>query len=145
MSTSIKTRLKVVLFATVLLGGCGILTPQWPIYVTIPPEEERIKFDADAFRDNASAVPPHVKYVDVWQREEYALFQGNGPQPEAIYSIVTAQQTALQYNYYTLRRAITTFNLQPTQTKQWGSDGSIPFGSGVLFYRSYRQIGRAHV
>src|SRR3546814_7413285 len=57
-----------------------------------------LKFDADAFRDNASAVPPHVKYVDFWQREEYALFQGNGAQAEAIYSIVTAQQAALQYN-----------------------------------------------
>lgn len=140
MSISLKPSLKVILLATVLLGGCGILTAQWPIYVTIPPEEERIKFDADAFRDNASAAPPHVKYVDVWQREEYALFQGNGAQAEAIYSTVTAQQTALQYNYYTLRRAVDTFNLNRRQTKQWGSNGSIPFGSGVLFYQSYRLV-----
>ncbi len=84
----------VACLAMAVLGGCAAYSIEQPTIAMVAPGDERIVFAADDFK---GTTPVHVKFTDPWQREDYALFQGNGAQAEILYSAArTVHQVALE-------------------------------------------------
>lgn len=123
--------------AMAVLGGCAAYSIEQPTIAMVAPGDERIVFAADDFKGTTSV---HVKFTDPWQREEYALFQGNGAQAEILYSTVqTGYQVALEY-LFMVDRSVDTWNLSRKYTKSWGET---EWFWGLLvgfFYKPYRLV-----
>ncbi|MFQ6017065.1 MAG: hypothetical protein ACE5KF_02620 [Kiloniellaceae bacterium] len=106
---------------------------QSPTIMEDPPGDERIVFTADEFE---GTTPQRVKFTDVWQREEYALFRGCGVQAEIVYTTVTEDSKALEYNYL-VERTANTWNLNKKYNKVWGAYGTVRALLGEFVYKPY--------
>ena len=104
--------------AMAVLGGCAIGAIEQPTIARVAPGDERILFAAEAFKD---ASPLHVKFTDPWQREDYALFKGNGAQAEILYATITeaGYEVALEY-LFIVDRSVMTWNLNRKGSISWG-------------------------
>lgn len=121
--------------AMAVLGGCAAYSIEQPTIAKVAPGDERIVFAADDFK---GATPVHVTFTDPWQREEYALFQGNGAQAEILYSAArTGHQVALEY-LFTVDRSVDTWNLNRKYTKSWGETEWFRALLAGFFYKPYR-------
>ena len=126
-----------------VLGGCAVSDCQRPTIETVPPGDERIVFAADVFRDKA---PERVKFTDIWQREEYALFRGSGAQAEIMHITVTRPVFTIALDYrFMVDDMVETWNLNKKHAKVWGEWRKIEAPLGPYFYRPYRltEINRA--
>ena len=56
-----------------VLGGCAVSDYRRPTIERVGAGDGNIVFAADVFR---GAAPERVRFTDIWQREEYALFRG---------------------------------------------------------------------
>lgn len=129
--------------AITVLGGCAVSDYQRPTIETVPPGDERIVFAADVFRGKA---PERVKFTDIWQREEYALFRGSGAQAEIMYITVTQPVFPIALDYRSMvDDMVETWNLNKKHAKVRGESRKIEAPLGPYFYRPYRltEINRA--
>ncbi len=126
-----------------VLGGCAVSDYQRPTIDRVSPGDERIIFAADEFRGTA---PQRVKFTDIWQREEFALFRGSGAQAEIMYITVTQPvfTIALEYQFM-VDDMVETWNLNRKHAKAWGHSKPIEARLATYFYKSYRltEINRA--
>ena len=122
-----------------VLGGCAVSDYQRPTIETVPPGDERIVFAADVFRDKA---PERVRFTDIWQRKEYALFRGGGAQAEIIYSTTTTPVFTVVLNYeFMVDDMVETWNLNRKHTKAWDESRRVEAPLGPFFYKPYRLVG----
>jgi hypothetical protein len=124
--------------ATAALGGCGFSAIEPPATVNLAPQDRLILFPAQAFKGTRSL---QVKYTDPWQREDYALFKGNGAQAEILHAAITERgfEVALEY-LFTVDRSVETWNLSRQYTLSWGEPGRLQRPFAVFFYISYRLV-----
>ncbi len=126
-----------------VLGGCAVSDHQRPTIDWVAPGDERIIFAADEFRGTA---PQRVKFTDIWQREEYALFRGSGAQAEIMYITVTQPVFTIALEYQIMiDDMVETWNLNRKHTKAWGHSKRIEARLATYFYKPYRltEINRA--
>ena len=133
----------IALIAAAALGGAQALALERPMIAVIAPGDERIVFAAEEFE---GTTPRRVRYTDVWEREEYALFQGNGAQAEIIYSAAKTDEAmiALAYNLV-IARMVKTWNLNRNNVEAWGGKGEVSTPFGLFFYRRYKLARRNRV
>jgi hypothetical protein len=78
-----------------------------------------------------------VVFTDRWQTEEYALFQNDGAQSEAVMSIASERDIiALEYAV-TVRRNIESWNINRSHPIQYGGKGRVESRLGTFFYEHY--------
>ncbi len=120
-----------LVLAMAVLGGCEVSAIQRPMIAKVAPGDERIVFAAAEF---AGTTPVHVKFIDSWQREDYALFKGNGAQGEILYAAANPyDQVALEYQF-TVDRSVETWNLNRKYAKSWGDAERFPGPFAEFFY-----------
>ncbi len=121
--------------AMAVLGGCAIGAIEQPTIARVAPGDERILFAAEAFKD---ASPLHVKFTDPWQREDYALFKGNGAQAEILYATITeaGYEVALEY-LFIVDRSVMTWNLNRKGSISWGEAERFQGPFSEFFYMPY--------
>ena len=78
-----------------------------------------------------------VVFTDRWQTEEYALFQKDGAQSEAVMSIASERDIiALEYAV-TVRRNIESWNINRSHPIRYGEKGRVESRLGTFFYEHY--------
>jgi hypothetical protein len=101
--------------------------------IPVPTKDARILFAAPRFANNP---PLRLKFTDVWQREEYALFQGDGAQAEIFYIAATARETSLEYEVG-LKPRIKSWNYNSGSKIVWGEESKGFSAFGKVFYLPY--------
>jgi len=124
-------------FAAGLLAGSQTALAIEPSVKWISPDKALVLFTDPAFKKFPSK---HVVFTDMWQREEYALFQGDGAQAEIIYEAADETDTiALNYDL-TVERGVMTWNIARNHTVTWGEKGQIGGPLGAYFYERFKLI-----
>ena len=128
----------VLALAMAALGGCTFSAIERPATAKVAPGDQLILFPAQAFKGTG---PLHVKYTDPWQREDYALFKGNGAQAEILHAAITDRgyEVALEY-LFTVDRSVETWNLNRKYTISWGEAERLRTPFEILFYIPYRLV-----
>lgn len=128
----------VLALAMAALGGCTFGAIERPATAKVAPGDQLILFPAQAFKGTG---PLHVKYTDPWQREDYALFKGNGAQAEILHAAITDRgyEVALEY-LFTVDRSVETWNLNRKYTISWGETERLRTPFAVVFYIPYRLV-----
>jgi hypothetical protein len=124
--------------AAAALGGCRFSALEPPATAKVAFQDRLILFAAQTFKGTRSL---QVKYTDPWQREDYALFKGNGAQAEILHAAITERgfEVALEY-LFTVDRSIETWNLSREYTLSWGERGRLQGSFAVFFYIPYRLV-----
>jgi hypothetical protein len=105
----------------------------------VSPGEHRTVLTARGFKTTR---PIRVKYADLWQTEEYALFKDDGRQCEIIYAEASKTFTvALDYQM-PIKEMVATWNLNSGQNIDWGPLGRLDSRFGTWFYRTYEHSDR---
>ncbi len=99
----------------------------------VAPGEERILFAADEF---LSTTPRRALFMDDWEREEYALFEGGGARAELIYITIVGPNMALEYPFK-VRDTIGTWNMSRRNAPQWGPSGEVSTDFDTVFTQSF--------
>ena len=128
----------VLALAMAALGGCTFSAIERPATAKVAPGDRLILFPAQAFKTTR---PLQVKYTDPWQREDYALFKGNGAQAEILHAAITDRgyEVALEY-LFTVDRSVKTWNLNRKYTISWGKEERLRTPFAVVFYIPYRLV-----
>ena len=122
-----------------VLGGCAVSDYQRPTIERVGAGDGRIVFAAGVFR---GAAPERVRFTDIWQREEYALFRGGGAQAEILYSTTTTPVFTVVLNYeFMVDDMVETWNLNRKHTKAWDESRRVEAPLGTFFYKPYRLVG----
>lgn len=117
------------------LAGCQATTgSSGPNVAWAAPAEAFVILDDNAFSDSASQ---HVVFTDMWQREEYALFQGGGAQSEIIFSAADERDTIVLQYELTVPRGIKTWNIARNHSVSWGAKGMIGTVYGPTAYQHF--------
>ncbi len=117
------------------LAGCQTTGATYPNVGWAGTKTAYILFTAPAFKGTESK---HVVFTDMWQHEEYVLFQGQGAQAELIYSAANERDTiALDFNY-PLQRMIRTWNIANAHPVTFGEKGQTGAPLGAYFYQHFR-------
>jgi len=96
--------------------------------------EGRALFEAPAF---AGTTPRRAAFADIWQTEEYTLFQGGGAQAEILY--ITADENdliGLNYNLL-VTQTIEGWRANRRGALSWGDTGVVRAPLGDFRYRTY--------
>jgi hypothetical protein len=123
------------------LAGCQTTGGAYPNIAWGGTKSAYVLFTAPAFKDTASK---HVVFTDMWQHEEYALFEGNGARAEIIYAAANERDTiALDYDY-PLEPMIRTWNIASAHPVTFGKKGQTGAPLGAYFYQHFRltDVGR---
>ncbi len=116
-----------------VLGGCAVSDYQRPTIERVGAVDGRIVFAADVF---GGAAPERVRFTDIWQREEYALFRGGGTQAEIIYSTTTTPVFTVILEYQLMvDDMVGTWNLNKKHTKAWDESRRVEAPLGPFFYK----------
>jgi hypothetical protein len=139
MSGKIDRRNRRLIAATLMLvitlAGCTASTRIESGVTWVNPGEQRIVLTAAGFK---ATRPIRVKYTDVWQTQEYALFRAEGRQCEMVYAEASKAFTvALDYQM-PIEEMVVTWNLNSRQNLIWGPLGRIDRRFGTWFYRPYK-------
>ncbi len=122
-----------------VLGGCAFSDYQRPTIERVGAGDGRIVFAADVFRE---AAPERVRFTDIWQREEYALFRGGGAQAEILYSTTTTPVFTVVLEYRLMvDDMVETWNLNRKHAKAWDESRKVEAPLGPFFYKPYRLVG----
>lgn len=124
-----------------LLAGCDTTSATYSSINWAGTNTAYVLFEAPAFEGTPSK---HVVFTDMWQQEEYALFQGQGAQAEIIYSAANERDNiALDYEY-PLGPMIKTWNIANKHPIAWGEKGQTGAPLGAFFYQHFRltDVGR---
>ncbi|NKB59235.1 MAG: hypothetical protein GKS00_23170 [Alphaproteobacteria bacterium] len=123
------------------LAGCTATSANYPNVAWAGSETAYVLFTAPAFKDTSSK---HIVFTDMWQHEEYVLFQGNGAQAEIIYVAANERDTiALDYNLPVVPM-VKTWNIANAHPVVWGEKGQTGAPLGAYFYQHFRlsDVGR---
>jgi len=123
------------------LTGCQTTGATYPTISWAGTESAYVQFTATAFENTPSK---HVVFTDVWQHEEYVLFEGGGAQAEIIYVAANERDTiALDYSYPVVPM-VQTWNIARKHPIAWGEKGQTGAPLGAYFYRHFRlnDVGR---
>jgi hypothetical protein len=137
-------RFAAVLVGALTLAGCGTSGTAggtWPNVSWVAPEEAFVVFDTSNFGGAASR---HVAFTDIWQREEYALFQGNGAQSEIILSTADERDTIILEYGLTVPRGVATWNIARNHSIAWGDKGILGTPLSLYAYQRFQltDVGR---
>jgi hypothetical protein len=124
-----------------VLAGCNTAGAKYPTVDWAGTETAYVLFTTPAFKDTKSK---HVVFTDMWQHEEYVLFQGDGAQAEIIYSAADERDTiALDYSY-PLEPMVRTWNIANAHSIVWGDKGQTGAPLGAYFYQHFKlsDVGR---
>jgi len=121
---------------TATLGACAEIRIPQPTVRQVAAADRRIAFDAGPFADAAIRL---VAFTDSWEREDYALFQGDGAQAEIVYAAVVSSSVALDYPYW-IERMVESWNHNRGREKAWGAEGRLRLRFGTVFYKPYRLV-----
>jgi hypothetical protein len=124
----------LILTMAAALVACTASTSQTLRVDWIVPGEHQIVVRSKNFSDTT---PMRVKFTDVWQTEEYALFKTESMQLEIIYAEASRAFTvALDYQM-PLMSMVETWNLISRQNIVWGPLGRTDTRLGTWFYRTF--------
>lgn len=105
-----------------------------PATAALPPGLGAVAFDAPALGGDPGR---RVRYVDMWQTEEYALFQGGGAQAEFVYAAVNPGfEVVLEFSK-TIEAAVSAFN-HNRGDKTWDEERRTETKFGTTWYKPYR-------
>ena len=125
----------LTLLMSVALAGCQTTGGAAPSVNWASSNRAYVLFTAPAFKNTQSK---HVIFTDVWQHEEYVLFEGDGAQAEIIYIAANEQDTiALDYNLRVVPM-VQTWNIAQKHPIAWGEKGQTGAPLGAYFYRHFR-------
>ena len=93
-----------------------------------------VTFDADAF---ASTAPQRVGYIDIWQEEEYAKFEGDGADAVIIYSVADERDSIVLDFNLTLDRIIENWHPRAAGAVSLGEEGTVKAPLGSFDYRQF--------
>ncbi len=123
------------------LAGCQTTNATHPTVAWAGTDSAYVLFTAPAFKNTKSK---HVVFTDIWQHEEYVLFEGDGAQAEIIYVAANERDTiALDYSYPVVPM-VQTWNIARKHSIVWGEEGQTGAPLGAYFYRHFRlrDVGR---
>ena len=123
------------------LAACQTTGPTYPSVSWAGTDSAYVLFTAPAFKDSQSK---HVVFTDMWQHEEYVLFEGDGAQAEIIYVAANERDTiALDYSYPVVPM-VETWNIARKHPIVWGEKGQTGAPLGAYFYRQFQlsDVGR---
>ena len=124
-----------IVLMSISLSGCESSRSSYPNVNWADKNTAYVLFDVTDFDGTTSK---HVVYTDMWQHEEYVLFQGKGAQAEIIYSAANERDTiALDYDY-PLGPMIRTWNIANRHPIAWGEKGEMSAPLGSYSYQHFR-------
>ena len=127
--------ISVVIFASLALSACaGMFEPRYPITKAIPADQSLILFK-DPMLANARQV--HVSHLDAYEHVEYARYETDDIEMEAVYDVSLGIHMVLQYDYWMTRMA-ETWNINKGQTLSWGPERNVMAWHGRIDYEPYR-------
>jgi hypothetical protein len=134
----LKTRLvpALIVFSGVL-AGCQTVGAGSPNIVWGGTNDALVLFNAGEFKDTSSR---HVIFTDMWQHEEYALFQGQGAQAEIIYAAADERDTIVIEYTMPVQKMVGTWKFPNIHPATWGAKGGIEGPLGTYFYQRF-QLG----
>lgn len=128
-----KTVLLIFLSA---VAGCATTDRQGPSIEWVAPGEHQVVCTAAEFRDTT---PVRVKFTDIWQIEEYAMYKTADSQLEVFFSKVNKAHSVTLLYQMSIADMVATWNHNSRQNIEWGEAGRIDAYPGVWFYRTYTQ------
>lgn len=102
--------------------------------VSIQPESGLVLFDAEAF---ASTAPRRVGFIDLWQEEEYAAFNGAGATAEIIYSVADERDSIVLDFNLTVDRVVENWYSRGAGGVSLGEKGIMRAPLGTFDYRQF--------
>ncbi len=124
-----------ILIGSLALAGCQTGGSYQPNIAWAGTKDAVVLMTAPEFQNKPSR---HVVFTDIWQREEYALFQGGGAQAEIIYAAADERDTIALNNYLTVERMVNTWNIARNHNVVWGKSGQVGAPLGAYFYQRFR-------
>jgi hypothetical protein len=128
-------RVAALLAGSLALAGCQSVGSYRPDIAWAGTEDAVVLMTAPEFKNTPSR---HVVFTDIWQREEYALFQGGGAQAEIIYAAADERDTVVLNNDMTVERMVNSWNIARNHTVTWGEPGRVAAPLGDFFYQRFR-------
>ncbi|MEX2615572.1 MAG: hypothetical protein WD767_05710 [Alphaproteobacteria bacterium] len=136
MSLDFQSKFIAPLFVAALaLTGCETTGTSGPDVAWAGIDDAAILLTTDEF---ANAPSRHVVFTDMWQREEYALFQGEDAQSEIILSVANERDTIVLNYGMTIQRMVETWNIARNHGVSWGAKGQLGTALGSYFYQHFR-------
>lgn len=124
-----------ILFGSLALAGCQSAGSYQPDVSWAGTKDAVVLMTVPEFQNTPSR---HVVFTDIWQREEYALFQGGGAQAEIIFAASNERDTVALNSYLTIERMVNTWNIARNNTVTWGQSGQVGAPLGAYFYQRFR-------
>ncbi len=124
-----------ILIGSLALAGCQSVGSYQPDVAWAGTKDAVVLMTAPEFQNKPSR---HVVFTDIWQREEYALFQGGGAQTEIIYAAADERDTVVLVNGMTIERMVNTWNIARNHTVAWGNPGQAGAPLRAFFYQRFR-------
>lgn len=116
------------------LFGCQTVGNTGPVVAWSGVDDAAILLTTDEFKNAPSR---HVVFTDMWQREEYALFQGAESQSEIILSVANERDTIVLTYDMTIPRMVETWNIARNHSVAWGGKGQLGTALGAYFYQHF--------
>lgn len=126
-------RLAALFLAATSLGACAVPGTDGSRIRAVAPGEERILFAADEF---LGTTPRRALFMDDWEREEYARFEGRGARAELIYITSVSPNVALEYPFM-VRDTVGTWNMSRRNAPQWGPSGQASAAFDTIYTQSF--------
>ena len=127
-------RAAAILIGSLALAGCQSVGSYQPDVAWAGSQDAVVLMTAPEFKNLPSR---HVVFTDIWQREEYALFQGGGAQAEIIYAAADERDNVALNNYLTVERMVNTWNIARNHKVAWGQSGRVGAPLGAYFYQRF--------
>ena len=122
------------------LSGCAAPGTDESRIRGVVPSQARILFTADEFH---GTLPSRALFMDDWEREEYARFEGGGARAEMIYSASVNHNVALEYPF-NVRDTVGTWNMSRRATLKWGPVSQFESAFGTIYTQSFTLGGADH-
>ena len=132
----LKNWASVVLLVLSSMIGCAVSARQGPIIDWVVPGGHQVACSAAEFKDVRAV---RVRYEDIWQTEEYALYKTADSQLEVIYAKVNKAFTVSLDYQMSIAAMVSTWNQNADQSIRWESAGRLDNQVGTWFYRTYTQ------
>jgi hypothetical protein len=125
----------VVIVASLALSACaGMLEPRYPITARIPSDKSLIHFKDPLLADPKQV---HISHLDAYEHVEYARYETDDIDMEAVYDVSLGIHMVLEYPYWMTRMA-ETWNANKGQAISWGPERNVMAWHGRIDYEPYR-------
>jgi len=124
-----------IIIGSLALAGCETTGSAQPDVSWAGTKDAVVLMTAPEFKNTSSR---HVVFTDIWQREEYALFQGGGAQAEIIYAAADERDSVVLNGGLAIEQMVNTWNIARDRTVAWGKAGQVGASLGAFFYQRFR-------